>query len=316
MYEFKLYASENPAWVLFKPHTTPPSVTNFNGASIALSPNGDPASSHTYSQVVYDEHNDKLMLCGLGSAAGGSGSSFAQVRTLNLSSNGWDAANGALSDSGLSMFGAAFAYNSVEKAVYGRGGQGSGRWWRYDSVANTLTQLQVSGGASAAPNLHSSCAIDPVRRYGIWVGGYAGVGPLDNGSADMVLLDFSSRNGAAITGYARTLAGFPAACRGDKIGVEFHPPSGSFIVWAGKAQLYRLIPPANPFTGNWSFVTITPSGAGLPILTSDSYAGVFSKLRWCPYPQDNTRGVFIMDGAQGVSGAYSASPTTIYKPNF
>lgn len=313
VFGFSLYASETPTWTMFKAHTTPPSVTSLLDPAVETAPNGDPASSHTYNQIVYDATADKLVLMGLGSAAG-SGSNFSRMRLLNLSTNAWDAISGSLQGSATSMFGAAFSYHDIERAIYGRGGQSSGRWFRYDCSAGTLTQLTVSGTGSAAPNIHSSCAIDPSRQYGIWIGGTVNGSPLDNGSVDMVLLDFSSRSGANITSYGRTLTGFPSALRADGIALEFHPPSGSFVAWKGGNTLYRLIPPSNPFTGTWTFTTVTPGGTALPSIASN-YNRPWSGFRWAPYPNDPSRGVFVMDCAQG-SGTMTASLVSIYKPNF
>ena len=128
----------------------------------------------------------------------------------------------------------------------------------------------------------------------------------------MVLLDFNSRSGANIVSYGRTLSGFPSGLLGDGIGLEFHPPSGSFLAWRGGNTLYRLIPPSNPFTGTWTFQTITPGGTALPS-SSTNYNRPWSGFRWAPYPHDPSRGVFVMDCA---TGSEIASNVAIYKPNF
>ena len=58
------------------------------------------------------------------------------------------------------------------------------------------------------------------------------------------------------------------------------------------------------------------TGTPLPSMGSGSYRGAYSKFRWAPYPNDASRGVFIMDCVQGSDGNYSASNVAIYKPNF
>ncbi len=315
-YGFALYDSETPTWTLFKPHTSPPSIDNFDAPGPEDAPNGDPASSHTYNQIVYDEHLDKLVLCGLGSIAGASGSNVPRFRFLNLSANTWDPKSNAFLSTGVSMFGAAFCFHAVERAIYGRGGGSESKAFRFDSVANTLSTLSLSGTGAITPNIDSATAIHPLQNYQIFIGGYGDLGPADNGSADMILWDLSTRSGNAVTTYARTLIGFPTALRAGKLALEFHPPSGTFVAWDGGTVIHRLIPPANPFTGTWTFTTVTPGGSGLPTPADTSYGEPYSKFRWAPFPNDPSRGVFVVAVAQGTSGAYTASLTYVFKLNF
>lgn len=315
-----IYSSENPLWTLFKPHTVPPSVSNFSVPSVETCSNGDPASSHTYFQIVYDQLNDKLQVCGLGSAAGQNGASFARLRFLNLTTNVWDNINNSpAAGPAVSMYVAVAAYDEVTRSTYISGGQASGRFFRYDNTNNTQTQLTVAG-VSAARNIDSCAAINPVGRYMIIIGGAYSVGPMDAGNADMVIVDLTTLSGANVTGVVRgtgTIAGFPAALRGGKMGLEFHPPSGSFFCWPGNSTVIQMIPPAAPMTSTaWTFVTHNPGGTGLPIASTDSEGGVYSKFRWAPYPQDKSRGVFVMSVNQGdhING-YTTSRVCVWKPN-
>lgn len=312
VYGLSLYSSESPVWTLFKPHTSPPSVTSFGSNAVETAPNGDPASSHTYNQIVYDKHNDRLVLMGLGSAAGNNGAAFSGIRTLSLATNVWEPPSARPRKLYVGQ-GAFACYDEVARVIWCKEGQVSRPLQRYDVVANTIAA--VDDGLSTF-NIDVAVAMDPTRRYMIAIGGYNDAGPLDNASADIVLWDLASYNGTRVMAYSRRLSGFPAALRNAKIGVEFHPPSGSFVAWNGGNTLYRLIPPSNPFTGSWTFQTITPGGSGLPAIGSGSLDGVYSKFRWAPYPSDATRGVFVMDCVQGNPGNYVASKTTIYKPNF
>jgi hypothetical protein len=312
VYGFNPYASESPTWTLFKPHTVPPSVTSFLTPSVETAPNGDPASTHTYNQIVYDAHNDRLVMMGLGSAAGSSGVAFRRIRALTLATNTWDSYDAHPSTT-VAAPGSFACYDATAKVIWCKVGQMQAPLQRFDVVANTLNA--VADGV-ARYNIDTAGALDPTRRYMIAIGGYSNIGPLDNGSVDMVLWDLSTYDGTRVTSYARNLSGFPSTLRNEKLGIEFHPPSGSFVAWNGGNTLFRLIPPSNPFTGAWSFQTLTPTGTGLPTMGSDSYRGVYSKFRWAPSPTDASRGVFIMDCVQGSSGAYTASNVAIYKPNF
>lgn len=313
-----IYGSETPTWTLFKPHTAPPNVTSPSVVGPEDTPNGDPAASHTYSQVVYDKTADKLVLCGLGSIAGNGGQNTTRFRLLNLTTNAWDAKSDTLLAAGATTQGAAFAYHDLERAIYGRGAGSAGRWYRYDCVAGTLLELAPTGTGAVSQSIHGACAIDPERQYGIWIGGQSVIygGPTDSGTTDMVLVDFSSRSGASIVTYARSLTGFPSALRADGYALEFHPPSGTFVAWKGGSTLYRLIPPSNPFTGAWSFSTVTMGGDGGPTIGTGTYNRPWSGFRWAPYPNDPSRGVFVFDCPQGSSGAYTASLTHVFKPNF
>jgi len=312
VFGFSLYASENPTWTLFKPHTSPPSVTSFVGTqSIEAAPNGDPASTHTYNTLVYDAQNDRLVMMGLGSAAGGSGTAFPRIRALTLATNSWDAQS-AHPNMAVAQPGAFACYDSSARVVWAKVTQSSSPLQRFDVVANTVSS--VDDGISNY-SIDTAGALDPTRRYMIAIGGYNDNGPL-NTAVDMVLWDLGSYTGTRMTTYTRTLSGFPGALRSAKLGLEFHPPSGSFVAWNGGNTLYRLIPPTNPFTGAWTFQTITPGGTPLPAVGSDSYGGIYSKFRWAPYPDDASRGVFVMECVQGGSGNYSSSNVAIYKPNF
>lgn len=306
VYAVSIYASETPKWTLTKPHTSPPSVTSFSVPAVETAPNGDPASTHTYNQIVYDAKNDRLVLMGLGAAAG-SGSAFPTIRTLSLVSKQWDPLSARPTLDGLAQSAVA-AFDPKTNVIWCRLAQNA-PLQRYDVTANTIKSL---ADGLPAFNIDAAVALDPERRYMIALGGYSDLGPLDNGSADMVLWDLASYNGSSVTAYARSLSSMPSALKRAKLGLEFHPPSGSFVAWDGSGSLYRLIPPANPFTGAWTFQSITPSGASLP--TTDH--GVYSKFRWAPYPSDPTQGVFVMDTLEGSSGSITASKLTLYKPNF
>lgn len=312
VFGISLYGSESPTWTLFKSHTSPPSVTSFNTPSVETAPNGDPASTHTYNTVLYDAYRDKLVLVGLGSAAGSSGTAFRRIRALTLATNSWDAYSAHPS---LSVYapGAISCYDTASRVIWCKVGQLNADLQRYDVVANTISAVPDGLGRF---NIDAASAIDPTRRYMIAIGGYTDIGPLDDGSADMVIWDLASYTGSRVTASARKLSGFPGALRAAKVGVEFHPPSGSFVAWTGGNTLYRLIPPANPMTGAWTFQTINPSGTPLPAMGSGSLVGVYSKFRWAPYPTDASRGVFVMDCLQGSSGSYKASSLALYKPNF
>lgn len=313
VYGVSIYASETPAWELFKPHTSPPSVTDVNTQpAVETAPNGDPAASHTYNQIIYDAQNDKLVLMGLGAAAGSNGAAFPRIRALNLTTNTWDGLTSHPSKANAGQ-GAFACYDELARAVWCKEGQITLGLQRFDVVANTVST--VSDGLGTM-NIDVAVALDPVRRYMIAIGGYNSFGPLDSGAADMLLWDLATYNGASVTAYSRTLTGFPAALRAAKLGLEFHPPSRSFVAWAGGNSIYRLIPPSNPFTGTWTFQTLTPSGTALPTVSIDSLGGVYSKFRWAPYPHDKSRGVFVMDCAQGTAGNYTASQLAIYKPSF
>jgi hypothetical protein len=312
VYGFSPYASETPRWVLFRTHTSPPSVTDFVTRSVESSANGDPASTHTYNQIVYDGHNDKFVLVGTGSNAGSNGAGFPRLRSLNLTTNQWDPITSRPSKPGQG--GGSFAcYDGLARAVWCKEGALNYGLIRYDAVTDTL--VETNDGLSKF-NIDVAVAVDPQRKIMIAIGGYGNVGPLEDGSADIVLWDLSTYNGTSVRAYARRLNGFPVALRSAKISVEFHPPSGSFVSWLGGNLLYRLIPPTDPFTGAWTIVTVTPTGTPLPAIASGSLGGVYSKFRWAPYPNDPTRGVFVMDCAQGSPGNYTASNLALYKPNF
>lgn len=306
VYGFSLYSSENPKWQLIRPSTSPPVGTDPTKIYPDTCPNGDPTATHTYNQIIYDEHNDKLVLCGLSAYFGGGGIS-ARIRALDLTTKTWDpySSHPAKPVQGSEV---AAVYDSKLKIIWDKGAPEGAHLSKYDVVANTVST--VSDGFS----LHQDAplALDPNRRILVAIGGYAGSPSWNTSSTEMVLWDLTSST--SVKCYEKSaLAGFPAGLKTAKIGLEFHPPSGSFVAWSGGTKIYRLIPPAtNPFSNPWTFETKTASGK----LPNDVGSGVYGRFRWAPYPGNPAKGVFVMSMPGPGSDGWSAINTYIYKPDF
>lgn len=306
VYGFPLYSSETPKWQLIRPSTSPPVGSDPAKSYPDQCPNGDPTASHTYNQIIYDEHNDKLVLCGLSAYFGNSGLS-ARIRALDLNTKTWDPYSShplkPVQGSEVSA-----VYDSKLKVIWDKGAPEGAHLTKYDVVANTVTT--VSDGF----NLHqdAAMAIDPNRRILVAIGGAEGSPSWHTATTQMVLWDLTSST--SIPCYEKGgIASFPAGLKTDKIALEFHPPSGSFVAWSGGTKIYRLIPPAaNPFTNTWTFETKTALGK----LPNDIGSGVYGRFRWAPYPGNPSKGVFVMSlPGPGVDG-WSAINTYIYKPDF
>ncbi|MBK9323654.1 MAG: hypothetical protein IPM97_12045 [Bdellovibrionaceae bacterium] len=305
VYGFSLYSSENPKWQLIRPSTSPPVGTDPTKIYPDTCPNGDPTATHTYNQIIYDEHNDKLVLCGLSAYFGGGGIS-ARIRALDLTTKTWDpySSHPAKPVQGSEV---AAVYDSKLKIIWDKGAPGGG-------------PHKKKGGGGGFPfrsdgfSLHQDAplALDPNRRILVAIGGYAGSPSWNTSSTEMVLWDLTSST--SVKCYEKSaLAGFPAGLKTAKIGLEFHPPSGSFVAWSGGTKIYRLIPPAtNPFSNPWTFETKTASGK----LPNDVGSGVYGRFRWAPYPGNPAKGVFVMSMPGPGSDGWSAINTYIYKPDF
>lgn len=319
VYAISPYASETPNWSRLKTYSTPPSATpqttgpeahdTLNGVSASGA--GDPVGHHSYSNMVYDAYNDRLLLCGLGSVFSTNGNSYARMRSLSSLSEAtplWDALTDRPSVTTAGQGGMAW-YDPVDKVVWRKAMQQSGSGVdRYDCAANTLAS--IDDGLNC--DLDGTLTGDPTNRYMLSIlKTYSGIG-------NVMLWDLTTYNSGAgtITGYSRTLTDFPAAINVGKVGLCFHPPSGYFVAWIGGNTIHLLIPPANPFTGTWTFDTRTPGGDALPTISTSSYGGVYNRLQWMPYPRDPTQGVFLIDGIQGTDGAYTVIDTYLYKPDF
>lgn len=319
VYALSIYASESPAWSRLKDYSTPPSATpqttgpeahdTLNGNTATGV--GDPVGHHSYSNLVYDGYNDRLMLCGLGSVFSINGNSAARMRSLSsLGSTPplWDALTARPSVTVAGQGGMAW-YDPVDNVVWRKAmQQNSAGIDRYDCAADTLAS--IDDGLTSA--LDGTLTGDPTNRY------MMAILKTYSGSGNVMLWNLDSYNGGAgtITGYSRTLGSFPAAINAGKVGLCFHPPSGYFVAWIGGNTIYLLIPPTDPFTGTWTFDTRTPGGDALPTISSSSFGGVYNRLQWAPYPDDSSQGVFIMCGVSGTDGAYSVLDTYLYKPNF
>jgi hypothetical protein len=312
VYGFSPYASNTPAWIRVRGSTSPPNGSDPTSSFSDQCPNGDPAASHTYYSIIYDRYNDALVLYGLTSYFGSRGVSR-RVRKMNLTTRVWDpyTAHGNKLDIGDS---AAAVYDDVANVIWGKEAPHLTGLQRMDVTTGGLTQ--VSDGAPKL-NQDSAMAIDPRRRYIIAIGGASSYGPnYDNSGTDMMLWDLATYDGSRVASYSRALSGFPSALKTAKIACEFHPPSGCFVAWRGGNTIHLLRPPANPFTGTWTFETRTPTGGPLPPDPGGGHGGIYGRFRWAPYPNDPTKGVFVMVVPGGSEGNYRTLNTYIYKPDF
>jgi hypothetical protein len=316
VYALQLYdvagtPGETPAWQRIK-NSSPPRYTTPDGTPANdTNPDGSPTSSHTYNQIIYDPVNDRMLLMGLGSVFSQGGGSSARIRALNLQTLAWDT-YGSLPNHSSAGQGGMAVYDELQRCVWRKALQSNGGSLdRFDVTTNAL--VTVSDGRSTG--IEISLAIDPVRGIMIAVGGDY------DGNGQLMVWNLNTYNGSSVTSYNLSgITNFPSAYTwagggAVKAGLEYHPPSKSFVMWKGGSVLYRLIPGANPFTaGGWTVTPVTPSGAGLPN-ANGFYSGVYSKFKWAPYPHDKSRGVFVMDIFQGTQESPD-STTRIYKPDF
>lgn len=321
VYGLTLYDTESPAWERFKDYSTPPDATpqaspaaagdTLNGVSAPGA--GDPVAFHSYHNLHYDAHNDRLVLFGQPSIFSLGGGGLTRIRSLSSLGSSpplWDALT-ARPSKGTQGQGSTAIYDPATKCIYGKECQVDVNLGRYDAQTDSFDTLADGLGTW---NIDVAVACKP-GAYIVCIGGFSNGSPLDGGGADMVLFDLTSISGGNITAYSRTV-GVPGALQVAKGALEYHPPSGNFVAWVGGNTIHVLTPPSNPFTDAWTFSTRTPTGDALPSVSTDSLGGVYSKFKWCPAPINPSLGVFAMTVIQGSSGSYTAANTHLYKPNF
>lgn len=318
-----IYNVSSFVWEVVRAHS--PNTQTVNSSAVETYSDGAPASAHTYRMMQYDPVSDECLLFGVAATYALGGGSFTGLRRLQFSTTPptWVALSGSLRKASIGNGSAHTAYDNLQKCIWSKDGAISStnaRLERYDCVTHTLSERNDGLGTM---NIDVAMEVDPNRRYMIAIGGFYSVGPMDAGNADMVVWDLATDNGSTVQSTVRatgSMAGFPSALRQPKLGLCFHPPSGTFLAWGpnGGNTLYRLIPPAtNPRTGTWTFTTFTASGATLPSCVSgNSFGGIYNKLQWAPYPNDHTDGVFIMDMIRGSESSKTTGNTVFFKPNF
>jgi hypothetical protein len=286
IYGFRPYESETPGW------------------RVVLAPDAarNPPATHTYNVLAYDHENDYFMQMGLGSVYP-SGSSNGRIWGFNRTTGAYDSE--ATHPSISEAQGASCCYDPVEKVIWRKAGSGTGLL-RYNVATKAVTT--ISDGLSGM-NIEHAMAIDPYRRFLLVMGGYSGFGPLSNQSARMLVIDLTTN-----TGFAMNPANLPTALSNrDSLGLEFHPPSGSFVAHGGSTALWRIIPPADPTSATgWTFTQLTPTGTTLP---AESARGTYGRWRWAPYPNDPSKGVFLVFQASSTD-PFPLTNVYIYKPNF
>lgn len=296
---FKPYASENPTWyekiapsnVPASGGDTPITYQTYDGGT-------KPAATHTYSMLVHDKTNNRLFVPGMGSCYA-SGSEAANAWSVDLApSSGWAWASRAptpLFSGVLNNQGSSAVYDEHDGVVWHQRITGAALH-KYTCATNTWTRV----GGNTGMQIDFAMAINPWHRYLIAIGGYANNGPAGGGGNQIIITDLNT-----ITAFSRSCTGLPAS---SKWGVEYHPPSNTFFAWNSGQTIYQLIPPADPFSSNWTANAITMTGATAPALGGNQ--GTYNKFRWCPYPNDPMRGVFLffMANGSGVTNMFMWRP--------
>ncbi len=307
VYAFPLYGSESPKWFLLtKP--SPPTMATPTSPSVAENPDGTPASNHTYALLQVDPFADRLVSMGLGSVFGSNGAEADQIRALNLATNTWEPASTHPSVS-FGCVGSATAFDPLTKRIYRKAGNSRLGLDVYDVATRTLTTLSDD---LSTTSIDFNIDLDPERGVMLAIGGYDSNGPTNNGH-QLTVWKTKAATSTSVPAASLTPANFPSALRSTKLGLAFHPPSGSFVAYASDGTLFRIVPPPDPFSPTgWVFERLSPQGPALP---ADGDHGTYSRWRWAPYPDDASKGVFVVIQA----GAVTPFPPTnvfIFKPGF
>lgn len=292
----------NQTFTRIKNPSTP--VASSPGSYTDVCADGAPNSFHSYSIPSYDIANDAYVYLGLGSVFETNGGQSQRIRVFRRSTLTWDS-YASHPDLLGQIQGSAAAYDSSSATHFMKPGQTTADLERYNVATGTRTSLDDGLGLM---NIHFCMACKP-GSYLIAMGGSSNLGPLDNGSADMILWDLGSISGGTITAYVRSFS-WPSALRADKLGICYCPWNGKFYVLGVAGAIYELTPGSpNPFTDAWSQSLKSPTGDSMP----SAPHGVFNRWSACPYPNDSTRGVLT---TMLTNSSSPFNPTNIlhYKP--
>jgi hypothetical protein len=265
VYTFGPMTSDTPTWTR---------RSNPSAAAIGCSAtyaDGKPRSTHTYNTLVYDPTVQKLVSMGLGSVYN-CGSEQPEIFAFDMVANQWDAASAHPATNGGAQ-GSSASFDSSSGLIWRRGNLDR-PLQSFDTSTNVLTNYDDGLGKM---NIDFSTAIDPQRRIMVAIGGYNGVGPLDDGSVKMIVWDLSHPG----THWIPTSTGGASVESGTKLAFQFHPPTGTFIVWHGGTDVWRLTPPADLRNGTWVWDRIA-AAAGSPTPGSENDRGTYGRFRYIP----------------------------------
>ncbi len=306
VYAFPVYGAEVPRWTLLT-QPSPPALTTPTGSSPAENPDGTPASTHTYNTLVVDPFTDRFVSMGLGSCFG-TGSEALRIRALNLATRQWEPAS-THPVLVASAQGSATAFDAARRLIYRKAGGSQSGLQSYDVATHTLTSR--SDGLPQS-SIDFVMAYDSTNQLIVALGGYGDQGPVGNGT-QVAVWNIGAASSTSVPSAAFTPAGFPQALRTAKLGLEFHPPSATFVALANDGSLWRITPPANPLQASgWTFTQLNPSGPALP---APGNHGTYGRFRWAPYPSDPSKGVFVTVQSTSVS-PYPQTNVFLFKPGF
>ena len=264
VYSFGPMTSATPTWQR---------LTDPSPAQTGQTPtydDGKPRSNHTYDLLVYHQGLKKMISFGLGSIWS-TGGEILQIFGFDPGTKQWDP---------VSTYPLAKSDVQGTSAVYD---PSTGLIWHRGQMDEVLESFNATTGAQATyhdgfgyVDIYYKAAIDPVHKIMIGVGGYNGGGPLGAQKVGVVVWDLTNPSNSFI---AHT-SGDNALENGSGIGLEFHPPSGTFIGWSGGGVVYRLTEPADLRNGTWIWQSISPAAGATP--TAANPGGTYGRFRYVP----------------------------------
>lgn len=284
-YGNELYALDLTTRVMRR--LTDPSPIGEVSRCLGTLPDGNPASRHTYGNLVYMAHVDRMFAFG-GAHACANGGFVNDTWTFDFSTNRWHLMNptGPLPVYGVT----ASAYDPVTQQVYLHDTYGLSS---YDFASNRYTRLINN----FSTDYHLTAAIDPGRRKFVLLGDGVQVVDLDT----LAVSRLTTTNTPALV----TSRQSP--------GVAFDPVAQRVIAWHGGNGVFAL----DLATAAWTQVA-----AGIGPNVPAPYQGTYG--RWSYFPQygvfalvnsiDQNAFVFRAGPPGGSGTTVPAAPTNLRVP--
>lgn len=229
-----------------------------------LYPDGEPRARHTYDYVEYVPSLDRVIsFGGSGPYPRGGGEFTRDLAEFSPSDNRWTFGRRAPVPPGGSIIGAHARHDPRTGTVYFIGSQRASLK-RYDPNSDRWEEL----APRSYVRVHSTAALDPDRRQLIVIG----TGIEGSRQAQMWHLD---RRGELPVDLTRITGGATEIESAYGPGLDYHPPSGKYVAWAGGGTVYVL----DPDTWVWNRLeSPDPSTSPGP----QNRTGTYGRFRYVP----------------------------------
>lgn len=258
---------------------TPHNVNSNPGSCVAVLPNGEPNSRHTYGGVAVITHADRFFGLGGSPSCLAGGCRVDVLFTLDIRARQWHNMQPSGTLPGTACEDKS-VYDPLTKKVYYH--TTAGGWFAYDYDSNSWTARSSNTACYSR-----SAALDPKRRLIVEVGG-----------GTVTTFDLTT---PGLTARTLTTTGGGTVVNPVNPGLAYDPVTDRIIAWSGGADVYSL----DVETSAWERITPDAANTINPGAVTAS-GGVYGRFRYIP---DDNVFILVNDATQLVS-FYKLTPGT------